>query len=549
MKGKWTIMVSILVMLLLVLAVGLARAQEPQPPAEGVQPQGGVGIQANLGTAFTYQGQLKKNGSPVNGNCDFQFSLWDAAGSGSPPTGGNLIGSPQTKTGIAVINGLFTAQLDFGAGAFQGDARWLQIAVKCTGDVSYNTLSPRQLLTPAPYALALPGLWTQQNNVSPNLIGGYGGNSMDADVVGSNISGGGSKNHINYITDNYSTIGGGSENTAGNDDGISDNASFATIGGGENNISSEWASTVSGGQFNKASNTNAAVGGGSWNIASGENSTISGGLQNKANGNSATIGGGAYNDVNNKCATIGGGYFNSAYGQSATISGGDSNNASGSYATISGGYKNIANGDQYATIGGGNNNIASGIASTVGGGWDNMATGDTAATIGGGMSNIAGGEFSTIPGGFNATATHYGEMAYASGSFTSQGDAQTSIYVLRNTSSGTTTSELFLDGSGSSARLTIASGRTVTFDILVVGREDSNGESAGYHILGVIENVGGNTAIVGSATVTVLGEDDTSWYVTVDADVTNQALRIQVHGGVGDTVRWVATVRTAEVSW
>jgi len=144
MKGKWSIMISILVMLLLVLAVGLARAQEPQPPAEGVQPQGGVGIQANLGTAFTYQGQLKKNGSPVNGNCDFQFSLWDAAGSGSPPTGGNLIGSPQTKTGIAVINGLFTAQLDFGAGAFQGDARWLQVRVRCpAGSGDYTILSPR----------------------------------------------------------------------------------------------------------------------------------------------------------------------------------------------------------------------------------------------------------------------------------------------------------------------------------------------------------------------------------------------------------------------
>ncbi len=550
MKGKWSIMISILVMLLLVLAVGLARAQEPQPPAEGVQPQGGVGIQANLGTAFTYQGQLKKNGSPVNGNCDFQFSLWDAAGSGSPPTGGNLIGSPQTKTGIAVINGLFTAQLDFGAGAFQGDARWLQIAVKCTGDASYNTLSPRQLLTPAPYALALPGLWTQQNNVSPNLIGGYGGNSMDADVVGSNISGGGSKNHINYITDNYSTIGGGSENTAGNDDGISDNASFATIGGGENNISSEWASTVSGGQFNKASNTNAAVGGGSWNIASGENSTISGGLQNKANGNSATIGGGAYNDVNNKCATIGGGYFNSAYGQSATISGGDSNNASGSYATISGGYKNIANGDQYATIGGGNNNKASGIASTVGGGWDNMATGDTAATIGGGMSNIAGGEFSTIPGGFNATATHYGEMAYASGSFTTQGDAQTSTYVMRidRTCTAGTWYDLYLNGNDTSSEyLTIAQGRTVAFDALVVGRS-AGGESAGYYIQGVIENDDGRVSFIGAPLVTTLGEDDSIWNVRAVASDTFNALFIQVQGN-GEDIRWVATVRTAEVSW
>jgi hypothetical protein len=108
MKGKWTLLGSILAMLLLALAVGLARAQEPQPP------QGSVGIQAALGTAFTYQGQLKKAGSPISGTCDFQFSLWDEAGSGSPPTGGNRIGITQTAT-ISVTNGLFTAQIDFGA--------------------------------------------------------------------------------------------------------------------------------------------------------------------------------------------------------------------------------------------------------------------------------------------------------------------------------------------------------------------------------------------------------------------------------------------------
>jgi hypothetical protein len=154
MKGKWTLLGSILAVLLLALAVGLARAQGPQPPTESVQPQGGAGIQATaLGTAFTYQGQLKKAGSPISGTCDFQFSLWDAS------TGGTQIGSTQTKTGVSVSNGYFTIpNLDFGAGAFQGDARWLQIGVKCAGDSDYVPLSPRQALTAAPYALGLrPG--------------------------------------------------------------------------------------------------------------------------------------------------------------------------------------------------------------------------------------------------------------------------------------------------------------------------------------------------------------------------------------------------------
>ena len=86
----------------------LALFLAPGPPA-GAQP---------VGTAFTYQGQLQQSGAPTNGSCDFQFSLWDALGSGAPPTGGSQIGSTQTKSAVNVTNGVFTLPLDFGAAAF-----------------------------------------------------------------------------------------------------------------------------------------------------------------------------------------------------------------------------------------------------------------------------------------------------------------------------------------------------------------------------------------------------------------------------------------------
>ncbi|HVO22148.1 MAG TPA: hypothetical protein VMW56_00820 [Candidatus Margulisiibacteriota bacterium] len=108
-----------------------------------------------LGTAFTYQGQLQQSGSAATGPCDFQISLWDAGGSGAPPAGGNQVGGVQTLSGAGVTDGLFTLPLDFGADAFStGSDRWLQIAVRCpAGGGSYQTLAPRQPLTPAPFAL------------------------------------------------------------------------------------------------------------------------------------------------------------------------------------------------------------------------------------------------------------------------------------------------------------------------------------------------------------------------------------------------------------
>lgn len=110
---------------------------------------------AALGTAFTYQGQLQQSGSAATGPCDLQFLLFDAAGSGAPPTGGNQIGNTAAADNVPVSNGLFALPLDFGAGAFStGNDRWLQIAVRCpAGSGSYQTLAPRQPLTPSPFAV------------------------------------------------------------------------------------------------------------------------------------------------------------------------------------------------------------------------------------------------------------------------------------------------------------------------------------------------------------------------------------------------------------
>ena len=64
---------------------------------------------------------------------------------------------------------------------------------------------------------------------------------------------------------------------------------------------------------------------------------------------------------------------------------------------------------------------------------------------------------------------------------------------------------------------------------------------------GVIYNNGGTTALVGTPTITVLGEDTAAWDVTISADDTNDALDIQVIGENSKTIRWVGTIRMAQV--
>jgi hypothetical protein len=130
-------------------ALGLA-ALVPIATAIGDDAPGGSRVESAtaLTTTFTYQGRLTDGGSPANGAYDLRFILYDAE------SGGAQVGATVTKDDVPVANGLFTVDLDFGANAFRGDARWMEIAVRPgTSTGTYTVLSPRQPVSPAPYAL------------------------------------------------------------------------------------------------------------------------------------------------------------------------------------------------------------------------------------------------------------------------------------------------------------------------------------------------------------------------------------------------------------
>jgi hypothetical protein len=410
--------------LLLTASAGLllapASAQAPRAPS------------ALLGTAITYQGQLKRTGSMVTDTCSMNFRLYNQA------SGGAQVGSTLTQS-VSVVAGLFAAALDFGNAAFNGDARWLNIQVKCSADASYVDLG-LQALTAAPFALALPGLYTQPNATSPNVIGGQPTNLVASGVYGAVIGGGGHSGGENQVYDKFSTIGGGAYNVAGQNDGDIDKQAFATVGGGSQNLA------------------RAAL---------------------------------------------------------ATVGGGHANQADYDYSTIAGGQGNY--------------------------GWSKYAS------IGGGSDNTAYADYSTVPGGKSARTSHYGELAYASGDWSGIGRAQTSLYVLRNSTTTSASTELFLDGS--SQRITLADGRALVFEIQVVAVSDT-GIGAGFRIWGVLRNYGGDTTMLG-ASGAVIGASPaaSTWNAVASADNSSDALVVHVTGSNGVNIRWVATVRTTEVQW
>ena len=67
-------------------------------------------------TTFTYQGRFTDGGTATNGVYDLQFKLFDSSNVGA----GNQVGTTITNATVAITDGVFTVQLDFGAAAFPG---------------------------------------------------------------------------------------------------------------------------------------------------------------------------------------------------------------------------------------------------------------------------------------------------------------------------------------------------------------------------------------------------------------------------------------------
>jgi hypothetical protein len=527
-----------------------------------------------MGTAFTYQGRLTDTSGPMTGNCDFQFKLFNAA------SGGTQIGGTQTLTGVAVSEGLFTVQLDFGAGAFNGYPRWLGISVRCpAGSGDYVTLGPRQELTPVPYALyaaSAPGDGdtTYQAGTGLTLSGTTfsvastyrlpqeckSGQVAKWDGSGwvcrADKTGGG---NAWLLTGNAGTSAGTNFVGTTDDQPLElhvdgqralrlEPATDSTYGLSPNVIGGQASNEAAEGVYG------ATIGGGCYNTASGSHTTVGGGWYNSASGQLATVGGGSANTASGRLATVSGGVGNTAGKLGSFVGGGEGNTASRYRATVSGGLENTASGDS-AIVGGGTGNKASGENATVGGGFFNDASGE-AATVSGGDRNIASGENATVPGGRLANASHFGQLAYASGMFATWGDAQMSVYVLRRPFFAKNAGELFLDGDFTSQRLTIADGQSLAFQAVVVARR-SDGATHAWGGQGVIKNAGGTVTLLGSSVGWAYGDSGVgstscSGWTSADAvdfaaDTGNNSLAVKVCSEAN--VRWVATIYATEVAW
>jgi hypothetical protein len=132
-------------------------------------------------TAFTYQGRLMDANNPADGLYDFQFKLYDNL------SGGVQKGLAIEVNEVDVIDGYFTAEIDFGSDVFDGTDCWLEIGVR-VGELNdpnvYTILSPRQQVTPTPYSLYAVTAASLKEGVSWSEVTNRPAGLDDGDDVG-----------------------------------------------------------------------------------------------------------------------------------------------------------------------------------------------------------------------------------------------------------------------------------------------------------------------------------------------------------------------------
>lgn len=245
------------------------------------------------------------------------------------------------------------------------------------------------------------------------------------------------------------------------------------------------------------------------------------------------------------------GAYSVAFGSNCKASGANAA-AFGTYAvasgarSVAGGHNPTASGNYSVAFG--YKTVASGIYGFVLGLYS-TASGPSAASIG---ERTVASTNSAFAHGYRTTASHIAERAFGYSKMPA-GTTVNTCFGVEVTWMGQTTNnaatEIFLNGSTATLRMTVAANVTYAFSILLGARRTgATTESAGYEFKGVIKNDAGTTAIVGVITKLVIGEDSAAWDAAITADNANDAIVVTVTGENAKTINWVASGYMVRIS-
>lgn len=235
------------------------------------------------------------------------------------------------------------------------------------------------------------------------------------------------------------------------------------------------------------------------------------------------------------------------------VASGTSAFAAGQRNTASGAYSFAA----------GQNNAASGSYSAA---WGLNGTATGSGAVAWGAASNATANYATAFGwvctasaayavahGYSAAARLQAANVHSFGTFAGSTPGQCVQIGHMGQTTNATQTEIFLSNAAN-VRATIPANTAYAFETRVVARSSTGADLASFRRSGIIKRDGSNnTALVGS--VQTVGTDIGSnaggapagWAVLIDADDTNESLRVQVTGAAATTINWLAYTSMIEI--
>jgi hypothetical protein len=241
-------------------------------------------------------------------------------------------------------------------------------------------------------------------------------------------------------------------------------------------------------------------------------------------------------------AIIIGNLGNEANGTRSAVIGGQNCAAGGTNAVVVGGGTGVANGTGSVALGGNNSNASASFSGVLSGA-DNSANADSSIVLGGRNGTTRSIQGNTIiPASVSPISAGAGVNQFA-----------TLILARQTTTATTTVLTSNASGAGTTNQVILPNNSAYFFQGEVVAGVTGAGDTKGWTIEGVIKR-GANaasTVLVGTPTVTSSYADAgaSAWTIAVTADTTNGGLAITVTGQAATTIRWVAQIRTTEMTY
>ena len=140
------------------------------------------------------------------------------------------------------------------------------------------------------------------------------------------------------------------------------------------------------------------------------------------------------------------------------------------------------------------------------------------------------------------------QFIFSNGNFATDGDAQTSLFLVRGYSTGTDQTELYLDGV--STKLILKNNTSYFFTVRLLGRA-SDGNTVAMTVDGAAKR-GANAStvrLIGKPHNRIIYDEIGVGDMKFDVSITNGAFRFYAVGKTGTNIRWLGRVELSELSF